>query len=119
MKIREKIGTLLKIALPVIFITYAIFTNFFYHTHVVKGVTIVHSHPFSSDENGNPNHKHTDIELQLIHSLSSFHSTASIVFGFAIAFGWAWVATIAISRNTLLLQSSIRGILGLRAPPAC
>jgi len=69
----------MKIALTAIFMTYVCFITFFTHVHIVNGVTIVHSHPFKSDANGDPLHEHTGAEIQLIHTLSTFFSTGLIV----------------------------------------
>ena len=46
-------------------------THLFYHSHVVDGQVIVHSHPFE-DEGEN---QHTQQELKLISILSAFLST--------------------------------------------
>ena len=48
--------------LPVLFISYMAGITLFTHSHVVNGVTIVHSHPFKKDSP----HSHTTVEFQLI-----------------------------------------------------
>jgi hypothetical protein len=53
--------------------------TFFPHTHIVDGVTIVHSHPFKSDKNGLPIHNHTTNGFLLIHFISHFIATISII----------------------------------------
>lgn len=75
----KKIKSILKIALPVIFITYFCNITFFTHSHLINGVTIVHSHPYKTDANGNPDHSHTGIQIQLIHNLSVFFVAGSII----------------------------------------
>ena len=55
-----------KYFLPVLFISYIGCISLFTHTHVVNGVTIVHSHPY----NPKAHHDHTTTEFQLIHALS-------------------------------------------------
>ena len=52
--------------LPVLFISYMAGITLFTHSHVVNGVTIVHSHPFKKDSP----HSHTTVEFQLIHLLN-------------------------------------------------
>ena len=52
--------------LPVLFISYMAGITLFTHSHVVNGVTIVHSHPFKKGSE----HSHTTVEFQLIHLLS-------------------------------------------------
>lgn len=63
--------------LPILFVSYLVSFTFFAHVHVVNGVTIVHSHPFKKGAA----HKHSTVELQLIHFLS--HLTAD---GAAVVF---------------------------------
>lgn len=46
----------------------------FYHAHIVDGVTIVHSHPFHSNE-GEP----TSTQIQLISSLNNVVALDSII----------------------------------------
>ncbi len=75
----NKVTYLMKFILPIIFINYFISISMFTHTHVVNGVTIVHSHPYAADDNGTPTHSHTGAEIQLIHTLSTFYSTATVV----------------------------------------
>lgn len=78
--LNEKLKQILKIALPVIFIAYFCSITFFSHSHVVNGVTIVHSHPYKTDANGNPTHEHSGNELQLIAVFSTFFVAGAIIF---------------------------------------
>lgn len=62
-----------------IFVFHYASINFFSHTHIINGVTIVHSHIYRStpdkDNNAsksNPGHTHTANELTLIAELSNF-----------------------------------------------
>ena len=48
--------------LPVLFISYMAGITLFTHSHVVNGVTIVHSHPFKKGSE----HSHTTVEFQLL-----------------------------------------------------
>ena len=56
--------------LPVLFISYIGCISLFTHSHVVNGVTIVHSHPYKPGTE----HEHTTAEFQLIHMLSSIET---------------------------------------------
>lgn len=56
---------IMKWFLPVLFISYMAGITLFTHSHVVNGVTIVHSHPFKKGGE----HSHTTVEFQLIHIL--------------------------------------------------
>ena len=65
--------------------------TFFSHTHIVDGVTIVHSHPYKSHSGNVPvNHNHSKDGFILIHFISRFIAIALFIF-------WG----IAIFRKTL------------------
>jgi hypothetical protein len=104
---------LLKGLLPVLFVSYLAGITFFTHSHVVNGVTIVHSHPF----NKKAEHQHTTTEFQLIHLLSYVLTAGVLLFPL-------WFAAYSLVLCTLLSKpgspgytSSFRGVLSLRAPP--
>ena len=68
--------------LPVLFISYMAGITLFTHSHVVNGVTIVHSHPFKKGSE----HSHTTVEFQLIHLLNHVLVTDSgLIPTFAVA----------------------------------
>lgn len=70
--------------LIILFCGYFGSTSLFPHSHVVDGVTIVHSHPFKSNPGGAPvNHSHSTNGFQLIHFISGFIATASVLFTIA------------------------------------
>ncbi len=56
-------------ALLVLFLAYFASISFFTHSHVVDGLTVVHSHPFSSDSSD-----HSEEDLVLIAALSDYLS---------------------------------------------
>jgi hypothetical protein len=65
--------------------------TFFPHTHIIDGITVVHSHPYKSNPESNQvNHDHSKNGFLLIQFVTNFIATASIIF-----FG------IAIIRNVL------------------
>lgn len=66
--------------LPVLFISYIGCISLFTHSHVVNGVTIVHSHPYKPGTE----HGHTTAEFQLIHMLSSIETENPSMLGFCI-----------------------------------
>lgn len=68
--------------LPVLFISYMAGITLFTHSHVVNGVTIVHSHPFKKDSP----HSHTTVEFQLIHLLSHVATTGAGIFFLSFQF---------------------------------
>ena len=63
---RQLYRNIIKFFLPVLFISYMAGITLFTHSHVVNGVTIVHSHPFKKGSE----HSHTTVEFQLIHFLN-------------------------------------------------
>ena len=63
-----------------IFSFYYVSVTFFPHTHVVDGVTIVHSHPFRSLPDKTPaHHDHSETAFILIHFLSTILIASTIV----------------------------------------
>lgn len=60
--------------LILLFLGYYINVSLFQHTHIVNGVTVVHSHifDFTTDTSDGHNHKHNESELRLIQLLSNF-----------------------------------------------
>ncbi len=72
---RNNLKNIIRFILPCIFISYMVGISFFMHTHIVNGVTIVHSHPYDSDIA----HDHNTSEVELIHSLNSATFTDNII----------------------------------------
>jgi len=67
--------------LVILFCGYLGSITFFSHTHVVDGMTIVHSHPYKSQPGSDPvNHNHSKNGFILIQFISNFIVTAPIVF---------------------------------------
>ena len=101
-----------KYFLPVLFISYIGCISLFTHTHVVNGVTIVHSHPYKPEGH----HSHTTTEFQLIHILSHLTtSTPSVGVVFA-AVSIAFVRTLYPCVREALPSVKWKAH-GLRAPP--
>ena len=61
----------------VIFAGYYACITFFYHTHIVLGETIGHSHPYKAGADGKPVHSHSERGYLTIYLLSSI--TLSLV----------------------------------------
>jgi hypothetical protein len=72
--------------LLILFLGYFGSITFFSHTHIVDGVTIVHSHPYKSHSGNIPfNHNHSKNGFIFIQFISHFIVAAPIVlFGAAI-----------------------------------
>ena len=109
----------IKVILPIIFINYFICISFFTHTHIVNGVTIVHSHPYQSDSRDNPGHEHTGAELQLIQYLSTFFTVAIIVFAVFMALVLTKCRLIVFFYNEIIPRQQNKFYPFLRPPPIC
>lgn len=109
---KEKMLTILRIALVALFLSYYGSVTLFPHTHLVDGGVVTHSHPYAPSSS----HTHTQAALQLIAHL-----------------GWV-VFLVAITASFLFIaESSYRYFYGqpsrtcsinsrycqLRAPPVC
>jgi len=67
--------------LLILFLGYFGSITFFPHTHIVDGVTIVHSHPFRSQPGDVPvNHNHSKDGFLLIQFISNFITVAPFLF---------------------------------------
>ncbi len=104
--------------LLILFLGYYGSITLFTHTHIINGITIVHSHPFNSGTKENPiKHQHTENGFLLIQFLS--HFLASILFfAFSIEAYKAVFRKYTIQKNKESF-SRIPSLIsyGLRAPP--
>ncbi|MCS3331129.1 hypothetical protein [Bacteroides thetaiotaomicron] len=100
--------------LPVLFVSYLVSITFFAHIHVVNGVTIVHSHPFKKGAA----HKHSTVELLLVHFLSHLTTDgAAVVFALSLFIPFLLWRLHDITQHTHY-YSPYHGVVALRAPPA-
>lgn len=65
-----------------LFVVYFVSTNFFGHKHLVNGVLIVHSHPFSQTEQHNHSCETINLLQQLSHVVYKFVSLILILSAF-------------------------------------
>lgn len=114
---KDNILKSIKILLPTVFILYFICITFFTHSHVVNGVTIVHSHPYKSDQNGNPMHEHTGSEIQLIQFLTSFHSVSLDIPHFEVRPVETEITAQLPTYFEPQIKVSLEGLERLRPPP--
>lgn len=104
------------ISLLIIFLFFFGSSTFFSHTHIIDGVTIVHSHPFKHNGNGQPLHTHTSNAYLLIDLLVHFIAV-TIAAGLSASFLITTGCEILFSfRSSLKLQSSRTADL-YRGPP--
>ena len=83
-KLKYFMGKSFNCLLLFLFLGYYSSITFFTHSHIINGVTIVHSHPFNSDKGGDSsNSPHNGKELVVIQLLSEFF-TVVFVFSFAL-----------------------------------
>lgn len=115
--VNDRTKAFLKIIFPVIFISYACCISFFFHTHIVNGVTIVHSHPFSTDDNGDTGHEHTGVQFELIQTLSVFFIAGLIAFSLFLKLITPVKCKIYYKPSAVFSSVSPEGISRLRPPP--
>ena len=96
--------SILKWFLPVLFISYMAGITLFTHSHVVNGVTIVHSHPFKKGTK----HEHTSVEFQLIHFLTHVQTTdAGICSIYGIVGVYASMVSSTYRQSCFLCRSGV------------
>lgn len=110
-------NVLLKIVLLTIFSLYTCSITFFTHTHIIGGVTIVHSHFYGTDEEGKPTHEHTGAEIQLIQYLSTYYIFGAIALTILIGLVTNGSITLYINRDCSFTRLLHQTLLRLRAPP--
>ncbi|MDD4515550.1 hypothetical protein [Massilibacteroides sp.] len=113
---KEKCVKYMKFALPVLFILYMGGIISFTHVHIINGVTIVHSHPYSKNADGSE-HEHTGTELQLLHQLSTIQQVGSCLFDYTINPYTTYAVTINNEPVFHTHISKINKAVQLRAPP--
>ncbi len=103
----------MKCFLPVLFILYMAGITLFTHSHVVNGVTIVHSHPFKKTAN----HSHTTVEFLLIHHLSHLAVTGDGLFPLSLSLVYLFLGILLSCPQRVGYGGFALGVHSLRAPP--
>jgi hypothetical protein len=80
LRLENRLNKVFKYCLLTLFIGYYGSITLFYHSHIVLGETIVHSHPYKTGSNGYPLHSHTDKGYITIQFLSFFAFTFLFVY---------------------------------------
>lgn len=94
-----------------VFLVYYAIISAYAHVHVVNGVMVVHSHPFSDQ------HTHTAGQTLVLHYLTDFHSLEASAPQFVESpFQPVFLIDYSEHVPTCLLPEFYSG-LGLRAPP--
>lgn len=104
---------IMKCFLPVLFILYMAGITLFTHSHVINGVTIVHSHPFKKGTE----HSHTTVEFQLIHLLNHVLVTDSGITPLFVATFFSLLCILITHPREVSYAFSRPGVISLRAPP--
>ena len=113
---------IMKWFLPVLFISYMAGITLFTHSHVVNGVTIVHSHPFKKGTEHNPfkkggEHSHTTVEFQLIHILDHTLVTDNGLTPLFVTSVLSLLCIFLASPQRMRYCRPCPGVISLRAPP--
>ena len=120
-RLDKKISLLVRSLLLVLFISYSGSIMLFYHTHLVQGFLITHSHPYKlpAKKGAVENHSHAPSQYVLLQHLCETSMTDSI-FEFAVVPDLVHTICIVIISpqpdpyfiNVILTES-------LRGPPVC
>ena len=106
----------IKILLNAIFIFYAASITFFPHRHHIDEVTIVHSHPYAKDCDGNPSHSHTKADILTIQALTVTELTDFIIWIVALSLPVIVVTVLYATRNDCYCNQC-KKLYRLRSPP--
>ena len=105
----EGLRKYLRIALPLLFISYLGCLIAFTHVHIVNGVTIVHSHPYQKNDDGTPKKEHNYAEFQLLHQLSTIQISGATFAQVLIA---AFLATFCVLSTCPVYPDHLRPVQG-------
>lgn len=108
----------IKFLLLSLFLWYYGCITLFNHTHIINGVTIVHSHPTSpfGDTKGN-GHSHTSTQIVLISELSNFLTTAIVISSLLADYGLGKGVVVDLERNLQLSKRLNIFEINKRGPP--
>jgi hypothetical protein len=113
----SRVNKIVRLFFLLLFLGYFGCINFFYHSHIVSGDTIVHSHPYKTNNQGFPSHSHSGKGYITIYMLSIF--AVSLLYLF---FNFKYIAPlfcfIRSGREEGLPNHKVHYLYLLRAPPA-
>lgn len=100
-----------------LFVGYYVNVNFFCHTHIINGVTLVHSHFHNQHHHDTDEGGHTATELTLIANLTNqFQTTGETVLTELAVFD-TLILTLGVEQAALVTSIHL-SCPSLRAPPA-
>jgi len=105
-------------ALLVLFAVYYTDITFFEHTHIINGITIVHSHFYNSDHTQTPSGGHTTTEITFFAVNSLFQTFQDVLSPVDMTLFLVLCSVFFISIHTNYSQGFQHFSL-LRAPPTC
>lgn len=114
---KDKYRKYLRIALPALFIAYLGCLIAFTHVHIVNGVTIVHSHPYSKTDDGRADHDHSYAQFQLLHQLSTVQIGGALLVSILLAAFLSVLYKLSCNPVSPDYLIPIQGKPSLRAPP--
>jgi hypothetical protein len=105
--------------LVILFCGYLGSITFFPHTHIVDGITVVHSHPYKSHSGNYPiNHSHSKNGFLLIQFISGFISATPVLF-FGVLITRKLLCNYFFNQDkTVILSFYLPGACRPRAPAA-
>lgn len=106
----KKIKEIVRVAMVTLFVSYYACSTLFYHTHIIDGEPITHSHPYIPSAN----HCHTGATAHLIAQLNDLLLALSTSTTFYVAFitiTAVYLMTVQTARHQPIRSRS------LRAPP--
>ena len=119
--VKRKEHTIARIAamgLLLLFATYYVQVNFFVHSHIVNGVTVVHSHMHRSTHHDTDTGGHSTKELTIIASLNSQFLLTGETPDTDLSADYQLLNTIGIQQNCVFVSQHTFCLVP-RAPPAC
>ena len=105
--------------LSALFLAYLSSLVAFTHVHIVNGVTIVHSHPYETNDDGLPSHEHGYAEFQLLHQYSVLQILGAALSVVSIVVFYPYFHKLSIAPVYPDYFIPFRGKRTLRAPPVC
>ena len=117
-KSRHIIARTAAMVLLLLFATYYVQVNFFVHSHIVNGVTVVHSHMHRSSHHDTDTGGHDSTELTLIATLNSQFLFTGEMPDTDLSADYQLLNTIGIQQNCVFVTQHTFCLVP-RAPPAC
>lgn len=118
MRIVSRIREMIAASLMMLFIMYYVNATMFWHSHIINGVTIVHSHIHGSGHSSTPDGGHTDREVTLISVCSVIQMLNDCQHYERICSAIVLIAVFLISpTHHVCCPTNISRFL--RAPPCC